>query len=312
MNSNGVKNMYDLIIIGGGPAGLTAGIYAMRSQLKTLLLEKMIPGGQVLTTYEVENYPGFAEKILGQTLMDNMEKQARNLGLEIKLEDVTDVELEPSEKIITTSEATYKAKSVIIATGASPRSLQINGEKEFTGRGVSYCATCDGFFFKNKEIAIVGGGNTALEEALYLSNIVSKVTLIHRRDEFRAVKILQERVFNNKKIDILFNSIVVEITGDKKANTLKIKNVKTEKIKDFIVDGLFISIGLLPNTSLFENKLLFEDGFIKSDEEMRTSIAGVFAAGDVRSKSVRQIVTAAADGAIAALTAEKYLESLRD
>jgi len=304
--------MYDLIIIGGGPAGLTAGIYAMRSQLKTLLLEKMIPGGQVLTTYEVENYPGFAEKILGQTLMDNMEKQARNLGLEIKLEDVTDVELEPSEKIITTSEATYKAKSVIIATGASPRSLQINGEKEFTGRGVSYCATCDGFFFKNKEIAIVGGGNTALEEALYLSNIVSKVTLIHRRDEFRAVKILQERVFNNKKIDILFNSIVVEITGDKKANTLKIKNVKTEKIKDFIVDGLFISIGLLPNTSLFENKLLFEDGFIKSDEEMRTSIAGVFAAGDVRSKSVRQIVTAAADGAIAALTAEKYLESLRD
>lgn len=302
--------MYDLIIIGGGPAGLTAGIYALRSRLKTLLLEKMIPGGQVLTTYEVENYPGFSKKILGQTLMKNMEKQAKNFGLKINLEQVTQVELNGEEKTITTSENTYKTKTVIIATGAYPRSLNITGEKDFTGKGVSYCATCDGFFFKNKEIAVVGGGNTALEEALYLSNIVSKLTLIHRRDEFRAVKLLQDRVFNNKKIDILFDSIVVEIIGDKKITGLKVKNVKTNEIQDLILDGVFMSIGFLPNTALFEKELTLKDGFIKTDEEMRTSIAGVFAAGDVRSKSVRQIVTAASDGAIAALGAEKYLTTL--
>ena len=302
--------MYDVIIIGGGPAGLSAGIYALRGQLKTVLLEKMIPGGQVLTTYEVENYPGFTEKILGSVLMQNMEEQAKGFGLDIRLEEVINVDLEGEVKKITTREQAYESKTVIIASGAAPQPLNVKGEKEFTGKGVSYCATCDGFFFKNKEVAIVGGGNTALEEALYLARVASKVTVIHRRDQLRAAKILQERAFENEKINFMWDSVIDSLAGETKLNNIKVKNVKTNEITQLNIDGLFISIGLLPNSDIFTNKLEIEGGFIKTDEDMKTSVAGVFAAGDIRVKPVKQIVTAASDGAISAVSAEKYIENI--
>lgn len=306
------KNMYDLIIIGGGPAGLTAGLYAARYKLKTILIEKApFAGGQLLKTSYIENYPGFDEAVLGYDLATKMENQAVRFGLEIKKETVTKIILTDEKKSVYTEENEYHAKTAIISTGSDPRMLGVPGEKEFYGRGVSYCGTCDAPFFKDKVVAVIGGGNTAIEESLHIAKYASKVYIIHRRDELRADKICQEKAFAEEKIEVVWNSIIksidFQISEDRK---ITIFNKKTEKESKLKVDGVFVFVGLNPNTELFKDQIdLTKDGFIaqKSGENMKTNIAGVFAAGDVRDKELRQIVNAAGDGAVAAFEANKYL-----
>jgi len=304
--------MYDLIIIGGGPAGLTAGLYAARYKLKTILIEKApFAGGQLLKTSYIENYPGFDEAVLGYDLATKMENQAVRFGLEIKKETVTKIILTDEKKSVYTEENEYHAKTAIISTGSDPRMLGVPGEKEFYGRGVSYCGTCDAPFFKDKVVAVIGGGNTAIEESLHIAKYASKVYIIHRRDELRADKICQEKAFAEEKIEVVWNSIIksidFQISEDRK---ITIFNKKTEKESKLKVDGVFVFVGLNPNTELFKDQIdLTKDGFIaqKSGENMKTNIAGVFAAGDVRDKELRQIVNAAGDGAVAAFEANKYL-----
>jgi len=306
------ENMYDLIIIGGGPAGLTAGLYAARYKLKTVLIEKApFAGGQLLKTAYIENYPGFDEAVLGYDLATKMENQAIRFGLEVVKETVTKIELTDEKKSVYTEEHEYHAKTAIIATGSDPRMLGIPGEKEFYGRGVSYCGTCDAPFFKDKVVAVIGGGNTAIEESLHIAKYASKVYIIHRRDELRADKICQEKAFAEVRIELVWDTIIKSIdfqtSGDRK---ITIFNKKTEKESKLKVDGVFVFVGLNPNTELFKGQIdLTEDGFIaqKSGEAMKTNIAGVYAAGDVRDKDLRQIVNAAGDGAIAAYEANKYL-----
>ncbi len=304
------KELYEILIIGGGPAGLTAGIYAARSKRETLILEKLLPGGQVSLTDLVENYPGFPEGIDGPDLVKRMEEQAKKFGVEILTDEIVDIKIDDKEvKEVIGRGGTYKAKTVIIAGGAEPRKLGVPGEKEFTGKGVSYCATCDGAFFEGQEIAVVGGGDTAVREAIYLTQFAKKVTIIHRRDKLRASKILQERAFRNEKIDFLWNSVVTEIIGDKRVEKIKVKNVKTQEESIIEKNGIFIYIGLVPKTDYLKGKIdLSEDGYILTDEKMRTNIDGIYAAGDIRKKSLRQIVTAVADGAQAAMSAVEYLE----
>lgn len=304
--------MYDLIIIGGGPAGLTAGLYAARYKLKTVLIEKApFAGGQLLKTSFIENYPGFDEAVLGYDLATKMENQAIRFGLEVIKETVTKIELTDDKKSVYTEENEYHAKTAIISTGSDPRMLGVPGEKEFYGRGVSYCGTCDAPFFKDKVVAVIGGGNTAIEESLHIAKYASKVYIIHRRDELRADKICQEKAFAEERIEVVWNSIIKSIdfqtAGDRQ---ITIFNKKTEKESKLKVDGVFVFIGLNPNTELFKGQIdLTEDGFItqKAGEDMKTNIAGVFAAGDVRDKVLRQIVNAAGDGAVAAFEANKYL-----
>ncbi len=303
------KDVYEILIIGGGPAGLTAGIYGARSKRDTLIIEKLLPGGQAGLTDLVENYPGFPEGIEGPELVKRMEEQAKKFGVEILTDEIVDIKLESDPKEIIGRSGTYKAKTVIIASGAEPRKLGVPGEKEFTGKGVSYCATCDGAFFEGQDIAVVGGGDTAVQEAIYLTQFAKRVTIIHRRNKLRASKILQERAFKNDKIDFLWDTVVTEILGDKRVEKIRIKNVKTGEEKLIEKNGIFIYIGLVPNTAYLEGKInLTLNGYIITDENMRTNIAGVYAAGDIRNKSLRQIVTAVSDGAQAAMSAVGYLE----
>lgn len=300
--------MKELIIIGAGPAGMAASIYAIRAGLDTMVLEKISPGGQVMMTYEIENYPGFVEPVEGWQLASNMEQQARRLGVTIESKDVKSVEkVNDVFEITTTDGSTLQARTVIAATGASLRRLGVPGESEFTGRGVSYCATCDAAFFKDRVTAVVGGGNTALEEALYLTRFASKVYLIHRRDELRGQKILQDRVKSNPKIELVLDTVVTQVNGDDKVNMLTLLNKRTNTQSQLSVDGLFIFIGFSPNTAYLPKEILNEIGQVKVDMQMRTPVSGLFAAGDLREGSYRQVLMAAADGATAAISAYEYV-----
>ncbi|MBC7114496.1 MAG: thioredoxin-disulfide reductase [Archaeoglobi archaeon] len=299
--------MHELIIIGGGPAGLTAGIYAQRARMDAILLERLSPGGQVALTDIVENYPGFPE-IQGFELIRRFEEHARKFGLRIESgKEVTRVELEGDVKRVYCGDEVYEALSLIIATGAKPKKLGVKGEEEFTGRGVSYCATCDGFFYRDKVVCVLGGGDTAVSEALYLSKLASKVYLIHRRDRLRAAKILQERAMQRENIEFIWNSTVEEIRGDDKVTSVLLRNLRSGETRELPVDGIFIFVGTHPNTEFIDVEK-DENGFIITDEMLRTSAEGVFAAGDCRKKPLRQISTAVGDGALAVYSAEKYLE----
>jgi len=302
--------MHELIIIGAGPAGLTAGIYAQRAKIDTILLEKLALGGQAALTDVVENYPGFPE-IKGYELIGKFEEHARKFGLRIESgKEVTKVEVEGDVKRVYCGNEVYEALSVIVATGAQPKKLGAKGEREYTGRGVSYCATCDGFFYRDKTVCVVGGGDAAITEALYLSKLASKVYVIHRRDKLRATKILQERAMRTENIEFIWNSTVEEIRGDEKVHFVLLRNLKDGSISELPVDGVFIFVGTQPNTEFIDVEK-DENGFIITDEELRTSIEGIFAAGDCRKKPLRQISTAVGDGALAVHSAEAYLESLK-
>jgi len=303
------SQIYDLIIIGGGPAGLTAGLYAARYKLKTLMIEKApLAGGQLTATEWVENYPGFPKPVLGKQLAKDMEEQARFFGLEIIHEDVTAVNLKPEIKEAITPFNTWKARAVLIATGSSPKTLNIPGEAEFAGRGVSYCATCDGPFFPDKIVAVVGGGNSAFEESLFLAKYAAKIHIIHRRDSFRADPVLIDRVRQEPKIELITDSVVEAIDFGAAERKLRVANLKSGERSDLKVDGIFVFIGANPNTALFRDQLELEDGYIVTDREHQTSVPGVWAAGDVQAKSLRQVATAVGDGALAAYKIHKYLD----
>lgn len=302
----------DVIIIGSGPAGLTAAIYAARADLKPLLIEGPQPGGQLTITTEVENYPGFPEGINGPQLVMDMRKQAERFETEFVSAEVTSVDFTSSPFTINAGNVSYKGKTIIIATGASARWIGIESEKKLMGSGVSGCATCDGFFFKGKEIVVVGGGDTALEEAVFLTRFASKVSIIHRRDQFRASKAMQEKVFNNSKISVIWDSVIEDILGveEGRVTGIRIKNVKDGSITELPCEGVFIAIGHTPNTKVFQGHIaLDEKGYIKLKEQSSTNIPGVFAAGDVADPYYRQAITAAGMGCMAAIEAERYLES---
>ena len=303
--------IYDVIIVGGGPSGMSAAIYASRARLKTLLIEKAGCGGQIAITDHLENYPGFEEGINGFELAMKMEKQARTFGCEITYGEASFIETDDAiKKVILSDKKEYFTKTIIIASGANFRKLGVEGEQEFIGKGVSYCATCDGPFFRNKEIVVVGGGDSALQEALYLTKFATKVNLIHRRDQFRAAKILQEKVFAEPKINIIFDSVVEKISGNLSVEQVILKNVKNNISSPLNVNGVFVFVGWLPNTKFLENTKikLNEASYIVTDDNMNTSIEGIFACGDVRQKILRQVVTAAGDGAIAAISAQHFIE----
>ena len=305
---------YDIVIIGGGPAGLSAGLYGARGNMKTIILEKLIPGGQLNNTVEVENYPGM-DHVTGPQISQAMEEQTKRFGCEIINNcNLTNIQLTKEKKIIETDKGTFVAKAIIIATGSEYRKLNVPGEKEYSGRGVSYCAVCDGAFFKEKELVVVGGGNSAVEEGNFLTKFAKKVTIVHRRDKFRAEKIIQDRVFKNPKINIIWNALVPEIRGNGTGVTsVKLKNTVTNEENDFNCDGVFIYIGLDPNTQLFKGKInLDQTNKIITNEKMETNVPGVYAAGDVRETPLKQAVTAASDGSLAATMAIGYIESLED
>lgn len=300
--------MKDLIIVGGGIAGLTAGIYAQRGGLDSILFEKMFSGGQAATTYLIENYPGFVEPISGPEFADRLEKHAKKFGLPIFYDEVVELNLDKKIKKVVTNEKSYEAKTVILAMGGQPRTLGIPNEERFRGKGISYCATCDGFFYEGKEVAVVGGGDTALSDAIYLSRYAKKVYLIHRRNEFRGSKTLQDRVFEKDNIEVIWNGIVTDILADDKVKGIIVQDVLSKEETRLEVDGLFVAIGIVPNNELVQGKVeMTESGFIISDENMRTSEDGVFVAGDLRQKPLRQLITAAADGALAATSAQDYV-----
>lgn len=303
--------VYDVIIIGGGPAGLGAAIYSSRARMSTLIIEKAGCGGLIAITDNLENYPGFEKGINGFELTSKMEQQARTSGAEITYGEVVAIETDETLKKVILTDKTYITKTIIIASGSSFKKLGVQGEEEFIGRGISFCATCDGPFFKNKEVAVIGGGNSALQEALFLTKFASKVTLIHRRNEFRAAKILQERVAAEPKIKIILDTVVEEITGTQTIEKIKVRNVNSSAAEEIPVDGVFIFIGWTPNTKfLMNNKIaLDEKGYILTDEQMKTAIDGIYACGDVRKKSLRQVVTAVSDGATASVSAHQYIES---
>jgi thioredoxin reductase (NADPH) len=304
--------MEDLIIIGAGPAGLTAGLYAARARLKTIMLEKLSPGGQVLMTDWVENYPGFPDGISGFELIDKMRRQAEKFDLVIENHEVSRVELTPEKKIVVTEKGKFETRALILTSGATPRKLGIDGEALLTGKGVSYCATCDGPFYRDQEVALIGGGDTAVEEAIFLTRFTSKVHLIHRRDELRATKLLQERVMALDRVNIVWDTIPMSIVGDTEVKGVDLKNVKTGKTSHLPVQGVFVFIGYIPNNELVKDQLELDPlGFVVTDNDMQTSVPGVFAAGDIRSKILRQIATAVGEGATAAFAVEKYLESLK-
>lgn len=304
-----VTGIYDVIIIGGGPAGLTAGLYAGRAGLSTLILEGEVPGGQMATSDEIENYPG-VPSINGAELASIMREQAEKFGARMEMAEVESLDLEGEVKRIKTDGETYLGRTVIIASGARPRELGVPGERRFRGRGVSYCATCDGAFFREREIAVVGGGDSAVQEAIFLTRFARKVTLIHRRNELRAVKTLQDKAFRNSKIEFLWDSVVKEIQGGDRVEGLAVRNVQTGKMRVIPADGVFIYIGVQPNSTFLPDSIDQVDGYVVTDERMQTSCPGVFAAGDIRPKLLRQISTAVGDGATAAMAAEQYLESL--
>ncbi|MEW6096499.1 MAG: thioredoxin-disulfide reductase [bacterium] len=304
--------MYDIIIIGGGPAGLTAGLYATRARLKTLLIESYTVPSQAVVTASIENYPGFPEGIDGFGLIDKFKKQAEKFGLEFSVGNVKGIQETKDGWQVVVDDTTHNCLSLIIASGSRPKELVVPGEAKFRGRGVSYCATCDGALFKDKHIVVVGGGNTAVEEALFLTRFGKKVTLIHRRDRLRATQILQERVLAHEKIDFVWSSQVVEILGNESVEALKVKNINTQQESKIQCNGVFIFVGLIPNTDFLKGIIkLDETGYIVTDDNMKTSTTGVFACGDCRKKLLRQVVTACADGAIAAFSAQQYVEELK-
>jgi thioredoxin reductase (NADPH) len=299
-----------LIIIGGGPAGLSAGIYASRSRLQALLIDKAFPGGQILNAELVENYPGFPEGISGAELGSLMEQQAKKYGLETILAEAQGVEVDGPEKKVSTSDGVYRAKALIIATGSEYRKLGVPGEEQLRGKGVSYCATCDAAFFGDQVVAVVGGGNVAINDALFLTKFASKVIVIHRRDELRATKILQERAFANPKIEFLWNTVVKSVEGDGQVRGLALRNVKTDEESRLEVSGVFMAVGLKPNTAYLGDLVpLSEDGFIIVNDRMETDVPGVFAAGDIRAGSPRQVACAVGDGATASISAERFLSA---
>ncbi len=303
--------IYDAIIIGGGPAGLTTALYASRARLKTLLLEKGLPGGQASTTDLIENYPGFPQGISGPDLMLNFQEQAIRFGLDLRYQEVQQAEIEGKTKIVHTEEGYYKTRTLVICSGANPRSLGVPGEAEFIGRGVSYCATCDGALYQGRTIAVLGGGDAAVEEALFLTRFAKQVHLIHRRDKLRAARIAQERAFRHEKINFIWNTQVQAVQGGKSVENLLLLNTQNQEKRELPVEGVFVYIGVEPNSSFLAGKVeLTAEGYIKTDTRLATSVPGVFAAGDVRDKDLRQVATAVGDGAIAALSVERYLDSL--
>lgn len=313
-----MAKMYDIIIIGAGPGGLAAGLYAGRAKMNTLIIEKAKDGGQIAITDEIENYPGsMLEGESGPSLMERFSKQAEKFGCEKAYDTVESVELEGEIKTVKCTKETYQAKAIIIATGASPVKIGCPGEAELTGKGVSYCATCDAGFFEDFEVYVMGGGDAAVEEAMYLTKFARKVTIIHRRDELRAAKSIQEKAFANPKIDFMWNTVITELTGDGILDHMVVKDTKTGETKDIYADeddgmfGVFVFIGYKPVSQVFEGSGLEmnEKGYIPTDDQMRTNIPGVYAVGDIRVKELRQVVTAAADGAIAAWQAAKYVEN---
>ena len=303
---------YDLVIIGSGPAGLTAAIYAARARLNVLVLEKVAPGGQILVTDWIENFPGFPEGISGADLVMKMTEQVRRFGVEIETNEVLALDFSEDMKKLTLNDRTISTKTVIIATGASPRKLGIPGEEDFFGKGVSACATCDAPFYRDKVVAAVGGGDTAVQESIYLTRFVKKVYLIHRRNELRATRILQERAFANDKIEIVWDSVPTSVNGSIfGVESISIKNVKTDEASDLSVDGCFIWVGISPNTGFIKDALeVDKSGFIVANAKMETSVPGVYAAGDVRNTPLRQVATAVGDSAIAAFEAANYIENL--
>lgn len=312
-----MEKVYDVIVIGAGPAGLTSGLYAARDKMSTLVLEKEKPGGQIVTTDEVANYPGSIENESGPSLIARMVKQCEEFGAEIKKDKVVEIDLESKIKVIKGEKETYKAKSIILATGAKPRLMGCPGEKELTGKGVSYCATCDADFFSDLQVFVIGGGDSAVEEALHLTKFARKVTIVHRRDELKAAKSIQEKAFNHDKIDFMWNTQVKEVKGDGVVEEIVFENRESGEITNYEADeddgtfGVFVFVGYLPQTELFKGIIdLNEAGYIPTDDNMKTNIPGVFAVGDVREKTLRQVATAVGDGAIASIQAEKYIEKV--
>ncbi|MDA3845505.1 MAG: thioredoxin-disulfide reductase [Vallitaleaceae bacterium] len=302
-----MNEILDLVIIGAGPAGMTAALYASRAMLNFAIIEKGFPGGQVINTYEVDNYLGI-KMTTGMELTNMFLEHINELGVEVKTEDVEEITIDGDIKTIKTYSGTYQAKTVILATGASWRKLGVEGEARLAGRGVSYCATCDGAFYKGKDVMVVGGGDVAVEDAIYLSRMCKKVTIIHRRDEFRAVKVLQEKLFKVENIEVLWFTELEEILGDEVITGARVINNQTKEVKTIEVDGVFVAVGNIPNTGLLAGKVDTDSsGWIIADENCETSVPGIFAAGDLRVKSLRQIVTASADGAISVFAAEKYV-----
>jgi thioredoxin reductase (NADPH) len=301
-----VSEVYDLVIVGGGPAGLTAGIYAMRGGLKTLLFEKLSPGGQIALTEAVENYPGFSA-ISGADLTHLMEEHARKFGVTIVNEEVIKIEDQQNRKNVKAGDMSYIARTVIVASGAKPRKLGVRGEEKLIGRGVSFCAICDGRFFQNKDVCVVGGGDSAVQEALYLSKLARKVYVVHRRSQLRTAKMIQEKAFSNPKLEFVWDSLVEEVSGDEKVESLVVRNVKTDKERRLTVDGVFVYVGISPNTDFIDVKK-DENEFIITNDHLETSMRGTFAAGDCRAKPLRQVATAVGDGALAAFQAGRFVE----
>lgn len=302
--------MLDAIIIGGGPAGLTAGIYLMRAGLTCALYEKQFCGGQAATTNVIENYPGFVDGIGGPELSMNMMEQATKLGLEVRYDEITEVKLTDDEKYVVAGGERVDAKSIILCMGATPRPLGVKDEERLRGRGVSYCATCDGAFYRGKKVCVVGGGNTAAEDALYLARFAESVTVVHRRDRFRAAKVLVERMHKTANIDICMESVVKSISGAQKLERIVLKSVTDETERELEMDGLFIAVGMEPKTALVEGQIELENGYVKAGEDTRTSVRGVYAAGDLRTKPLRQVVCAASDGAVAATMAQMDIDGI--
>jgi thioredoxin reductase (NADPH) len=298
--------MYDVVIIGGGPGGLAAAIYAQRARLKTLLVEREYLGGQIAVSDVIENYPGFPT-ISGAELMEKFEEHARGLGLEVKLVEVESIEERGKEKLLKTSEGELVTKTIIVATGAKPRRLGVPGEVELTGKGVSYCATCDGPFFRGQDVVVVGGGDTAIKDAVYLSKIAAKVSVVHRRDKLRAEKILQEKALSTPNIEMYWSHIMVEVKGDKVVEGVVLKNLKDESAKELKVEGAFIFVGTNPSTGFIDVEK-DDRGFIKTNQRMETSVEGIYAIGDCRTTPLLQVATAVGDGAIAAFCAGEYVE----
>ena len=311
-----MSKVYDLIILGAGPAGLAAGLYAGRSRLSTLIIEKGQDGGQIAITSEIENYPGQVEGDTGPSLVERMTKQCEHFKVERVSDTIKSVELEGETKKVVCSKGEYEAKTVILATGAIPRPIGCKNERDYVGKGISFCATCDAAFFEDFEVYVVGGGDSAVEEAIYLTKFARKVTIIHRRDELRAAKSIQEKAFKNEKIAFLWDSVVEEVGGDEILSTMVIKNTKTGELTTITADeddgmfGVFGFIGFLPHTDLYEGVINMENGYVLTDENMQTNVKGVWAAGDLRKKSLRQVITAAADGAIAAMAVERYISDM--
>jgi len=304
-----VETDQDVIIVGGGPAGLTAALYAARASADPLVLIGEAVGGQAATSAEIENFPGFPEGVGGAALAQEMQSHAERFGARFLFETATEVDFRTLPFKIVTRRNQYTAKAVIVSTGSSPRKLGVPGEKKYTGHGVSYCATCDGYFFKDKRVVVVGGGNSAIDESLFLTRLVSSITIVHRRDQLRADAVLQERAFANSKIDFVWDTVVEEIMGEQEANAVRVRNVKTGEVSVIEADGVFVYIGHIPNTQLFEGQLeLDEAGYIITDRRQHTSVPGVYAAGDVQDPIFRQIVTAAGTGSAAAIEAIRFLD----